>query len=203
MSSIRYAALRRAIWAMFALTSVALVAGAAWVSRLNTEILERRIEREAVNLRTLLVDQLGRSVSALEVFLEDFAPAVARSRGQAGALAVAMRRAPSSHVLALLVLDAQGRILSRSGNLVSLGPGGIPGWAAQRADAPAGAHVSSPIEWLEGHGPQVIISRPLEPGLRLNCPTVGSRFALTAATVLSDGLVRSVLLDRSQLRVRL
>ncbi len=164
MPANRYHALRKVMWAMFALTSVALVAAAAWVIRLNTEVLERRIEREALNLRTLLIDQMGRSVSALDTFLEDSAPSVAAAKAQAGALAAVMRRAPSSHAHTLLVLDSHGRIVSGTGRLGESSSREIPAWAAQRADSPAGTHISSPIEWPEGGKPQVVVSRPLEAG---------------------------------------
>ena len=164
MPANRYQALRKVMWAMFALTSVALVAGAAWVIRLNTEVLERRIEREALNLRTLLVDQMGRSVSALDTFLEETAPAIAGAKAPGEALAAAMRRAPSSHAHTLLVLDSQGHIVSGAGRLSQTRSSQVSAWAAQRADSPAGSHISSPIEWPDGGEPQVIVSRPLRAG---------------------------------------
>jgi diguanylate cyclase (GGDEF)-like protein/PAS domain S-box-containing protein len=166
MATNRYSALRKVTWAMFALVSLALLGGTAWVIRLNTEVLDRRIDREARTLRTLLVDQLASSFATVDGFFAHTVPLVsADPRQQATALHEARLHAPSPHLRALLVVDAQGRILSSEASPgLALGDRIPEPWPAQRATSPSGMHLATPADWPGSGQPVMLLSRPLEPG---------------------------------------
>ena len=140
------------------------VASAVWDVRTAYDRVERRAQRDLTNMTRVLAEQTAASLEAVDVVLRDMA------RGDT-AKAVAERvprlrddLANVSTIAALLVLDAQGKVLARTGGVpaIDADPTRHPFFAAHRNGSTDGLHLSEPYrEGTEDGRWRFLLSRRL------------------------------------------
>src|SRR5262245_27404308 len=159
---------------------------AVWDVRTAYERVERRAQRDLTNVTRVLGEQTAASLEAVDVTLRD----LARS-GNARAAAAALPRLRDElvHVptiAALLVVDAQGRVLERTGETpaIDTDPAAHPFFTAHRDAGSDAVHLSDPyLESTDQGSWRFLVSR------RLNEP--GGRFGgVVAAAIEVDSFDR-------------
>ena len=120
------------------------VASAFWDVRMARERTERRALRDFTNVTNLLAAQTAASLEAVDVSLRDMV-----RTGTAKAVAEGLPRlrddlAHASNISALLVLDAQGRVLAHTGEIPAITPdfARLPSFIAHRDAGIGGPYVS-------------------------------------------------------------
>ena len=140
------------------------VASAVWDVRTAYDRVERRAQRDLTNMTRVLAEQTAASLEAVDVVLRDMA------RG--GTAKAAAERVPRlrddlanvSTIAALLVLDAQGEVLARTGDAPAIDADPIrhPFFTAHRDGSTDGLHLSEPYrEGTEGAPWRFLLSRRL------------------------------------------
>jgi PAS domain S-box-containing protein len=114
--------LGRALIALGLVVVAINIASAVWDVKEARDRTERRAQRDLANITRLLAEQTAASLDAVDVILRDLV-----RTGGARAVAPALARLGEELVhiptiAALLVLDAQGRLLARTGNTPGLDP---------------------------------------------------------------------------------
>jgi PAS domain S-box-containing protein len=140
------------------------VASAVWDVRTAYDRVERRAQRDLSNITRVLAEQTAASLEAVDVVLRD----MARS-GTARAVAERVPRlrdelADVPTIAALLVLDAQGQVLERTGDIpaIDADPVGQAFFAAHRDAGTDGLHLSEPYrEGAEDGQWRFLLSRRL------------------------------------------
>jgi PAS domain S-box-containing protein len=167
------------------------VASAVWDVRTARDRVERRAVRDLSNITRVLAEQTAASLEAVDVILRDMARA-----GSARHVAERLPRlrdelADVSTIAALLVLDAQGRVLARTGETpaIDADPAGQRFFAAHRDAAADGLHLGEPYrEDVEQGAWRFLLSR------RMN--DAGGRFGGVVAAAIEvesfDRLYRTI-----------
>ena len=190
--------LGRTIVAVGVVLVVINIASAVWDVRRAYDRVERRTQRDLTNMTRVLAEQTAASLEAVDVILRDMV-----RTGDARTVAERMPRlrdelAHVSTIAALLVLDAQGRVLARTGEIpaVDIDPAGHPFFTVHRGGGKDGLHLSEPYREraeadTEAGRWRFLLSR------RLNGP--GGRFDGVVAAAIEvesfDRLYRTIDLD--------
>src|SRR5262245_54897977 len=140
------------------------IASAIWDVHAARERTERRAQRDFTNIVNVLAAQTAASLEAVDVILRDM---VRTGSAKAVAEEVPRLRDGFAHVrkiAALLVLDAQGRVLARTGQTPGLDPepASHPFFSAHRDAVKDRLHLSEPYrEETAGAQWRFLLSRRL------------------------------------------
>jgi PAS domain S-box-containing protein len=167
------------------------IAAAMWDVREAYDRVERRTQRDLTNITRVLTEQTAASLEAVDVILRDM---VRSGSAQAVARATPRLRDELIHVptvAALLVLDAQGGILARTGETPAIDPdlSGHPSFTTHRYSSEDKLHLSEPYSAeIEGTRWRFLLSR------RLSGPGGGFGGVVVAAIDMEsfDRLYRSI-----------
>ncbi len=167
------------------------VASAVWDVRTAYDRVERRAQRDLSNMTRVLAEQTAASLEAVDVILRDLVRTGAANRVAERVPRLGEELAHVPTIAALLVLDAQGRVLARTGETPGIDPdpAGYSFFTAHRDANTDGLHLSAPYhEGSEGGRWRFLLSR------RLNDP--GGRFSGVVAAAIDvdrfDRLYRSI-----------
>ncbi|MGH8687787.1 MAG: hybrid sensor histidine kinase/response regulator [Burkholderiales bacterium] len=141
------------------------VASAVWDANKARERTERRTQRELANITRVLAEQTAASLDAVDVILRD----LVRTGGASEvARDIPRLREEFAHVptiATVLVLDAAGRVVARTGEMPALEPdlARHVGFAAHRRSRSDTLHLSEPYPTgLAGEHWRVLLSRRLD-----------------------------------------
>ena len=183
--------LGRTLVAVGVVVVVINVASAVWDVRAAHDRVERRAQRELTNVTRVLAEQTAASLEAVDVILRDLV-----RTGDARAVAERMPRlrdefANVSTIAALLLVDAQGRVLARTGETpaIDADPAAHKFFAVHREAGTDGLQLSEPYrDGTDGGQWRFLLSR------RLNDP--GGRFGGVVAAAIEvesfDRLYRTI-----------
>ena len=183
--------LGRTLVAVGVVVVVINVASAVWDVRTAYDRVERRAQRELTNVTRVLAEQTAASLEAVDVILRDLV-----RTGDARAVAERMPRlrdefANVSTIAALLLVDAQGRVLARTGETpaIDADPAAHKFFAVHREAGTDGLQLSEPYrDGTDGGQWRFLLSR------RLNDP--GGRFGGVVAAAIEvesfDRLYRTI-----------
>jgi len=190
-SALAWLPLGRTLVAIGVVLVVINVAAAVWDVRTAYNRVERRAQRDLGNMTQVLAEQTAASLEAVDVVLRDMVRAVGVRTVVEDMPRLRDELAHVPTIAALLVLDAQGRVLARTGETpaIDADPAGHPFFTAHRDGGTDGLHLSEPYrEGTEGDQWRFLLSR------RLNGP--GGRFGGVVAAAIEvegfDRLYRSI-----------
>jgi PAS domain S-box-containing protein len=186
--------LGRTLVAVGVIVVVINIASAVWDVRAAYDRVERRALRDLTNMTRVLAEQTAASLEAVDVILRDMARTGAARKAAEGVPGLRDELGHVSTIAALLVLDAQGRVLARTGDTpaIDADPAGHPFFTAHRDAGADGLLLSEPYrEGTEGGPWRFLLSR------RLN--DAGGRFGGVVAAAIEvesfDRLYRTIDLD--------
>ena len=138
--------LGRTLVALGVVLVVINVASAIWDVRTAYDRIERRAQRDLSNMTRLLAEQTAASLEAVDLVLRDMARGDTAKAVASGCPGCATSSRNVSTIAALLVLDAQGKVLARTGGVPAIDPDPTrhPFFAAHRDGSTDGLHLSEP-----------------------------------------------------------
>jgi PAS domain S-box-containing protein len=146
------------------------VASAVWDVRAAYDRVERRAQRDLSNMTRVLTEQTAASLEAVDVVLRDLVRVGTATKAADRVPRLRDELAHVSTIAALFVLDAQGRVLARTGDTpgIDADPAGHPFFAQHRDAGTDGLYLSEPYrEGAEGEQWRFLLSRRLsDPGGR-------------------------------------
>jgi len=167
------------------------VASAVWDIRAAYSRVERRAQRDISNMTRVLAEQTAASLEAVDVTLRDMVRAGGAKTVAKGVPRLREELAHMPQIAALLVIDADGRVLARTGPTPGIdpGPAARPFFAAHRDHNTDRLDVSEPYHLASEDGSwRFLLSR------RLNRP--GGKFDGVVVAVIEvesfDRLYRSI-----------
>jgi PAS domain S-box-containing protein len=167
------------------------IASAVWDIRNAYDRVERRAQRDISNMTRVLAEQTAASLEAVDVMLRDMVRTGGAKEAAKGASRLREELAHMPQIAALLVLDADGRVLARTGQTPGIDPDPAdhPFFAAHRAHNSDRLEVSEPYHLQSEDAPwRFLLSR------RLN--RAGGRFDGVVAAVIEvesfDRLYRTI-----------